>query len=149
MDESTLDWVVAGYIVTNNKLLLVHHRKSDKWLPVGGHPKPNETPDEALRREVREEVGLEIDFLQYPPSRRGNNREFALPFYVNHHPVKQNHSHYCLFYLCKPRSTDLVIARDELKGARWVSREELTSLTPALNQGDIITCVEALNLASG
>ena len=98
MGVDSLDIVVAGYIVNDDKLLLIHHKKLNKWLPVGGHLKPNETPDEGLRREVKEEVGLDIEFLQYPELRRGNNHEFALPFYVNRHHITDTHLHYCLSY---------------------------------------------------
>jgi len=77
----SLDIVVAGYLVKDGKVLLVDHKLLNCWLPVGGHIDKNETPDDALRREVKEELdGLEIEFLQYPEPREGNNREYALPF---------------------------------------------------------------------
>lgn len=58
MVEKSLDleMVVAGYIVNKDKLLLIHHKKLKKWLPVGGHIDENETPCKALRREVKEEM---------------------------------------------------------------------------------------------
>ena len=57
------DLVVAGYIYHNDKVLLVHHKKLDLWLPVGGHIDANETPDDALHREVKEETGMDIEIL--------------------------------------------------------------------------------------
>ena len=57
------DLVVSGYIFHNDKVLLIHHAKLDKWLPVGGHIDENETPDQALRREVKEETNLDIEIL--------------------------------------------------------------------------------------
>ena len=54
---------VAAYIIHNNKVLLIHHQKLDLWLPVGGHIDQNETPDDALLREIREEVNLEVEIL--------------------------------------------------------------------------------------
>ena len=141
-----LDIVVAGYIMNKGKLLLIHHRKLDKWLPVGGHIGENETPDEALRREVKEEVGLDIEFLQYPKSRRGNNREFALPFYVNRHHITDTHLHYCLFYLCESKSGEIKLSDRELKNYKWLTENDLTSLNPPINKGDLVTCLEAIKL---
>ena len=52
------------YIEENNKYLMLHRVKKDqdqsrgKWLGVGGKFEENESPDECLLREVREETGL-------------------------------------------------------------------------------------------
>ncbi len=147
MAKETLDIVVGGYIVNNGRLLLIHHKKLNKWLPVGGHIDANETPDDALRREIREETGLEIDFVHYPLPRRGNKNDHALPFYVNKHHITDIHFHYCLFYLCKPKTTNIDIAKKEILSYGWFSQNELKSLNPPLDEGNIITCLEALKLA--
>ena len=55
-----IDFTVGVYIVHDSKVLLVHHKKFDKWLSVGGHIELHEDPEEALFREVKEETGLEI-----------------------------------------------------------------------------------------
>ena len=147
MVEQDSHTVVAGYIVNEAELLLIHHRKLDKWLPVGGHIEDNETPCEALRREVREEVGIEIEFLHYPTPRRGNDRDYPTSFYVNKHRITESHSHYCLFFLCKPKSMDLQIDESEVKGYSWVTQDTLKFLNPPLNTGDLTTCLEAITLA--
>ena len=54
------DFVATGFIVRENKTLLVMHKKMGLWLPVGGHLEQHETPEEALHREAMEETGLEI-----------------------------------------------------------------------------------------
>jgi len=149
VNKRELDWVVAGYIVQDQRLLLIHHRKLDKWLPPGGHPEENETPDEALRREIREEAGLEVEFVHYPKPRRGNNRQYATPFYQNVHHITSNHLHYCLFYLLRPRSKTLKLRKSELKDAKWVSADDLSHLNPPLNDGDLATCLEAIELSRG
>ena len=60
------DIVVSGYIVYEDKVLLIHHRKLDLWLPVGGHIDPDEVPDDAMIREAKEEVGLDITLIGVP-----------------------------------------------------------------------------------
>lgn len=57
---------VLCYIEDNNKYLMLHRTKKNqdlnegKWLGIGGHIEVNETPDEALIREVLEETGLTL-----------------------------------------------------------------------------------------
>src|SRR5690606_28871668 len=64
-------------IVHDDKTLLLRSRETDKWMQPGGGIDKGETIEEALWRELREEVGLEIeigrfahfqpDFFYYDP----------------------------------------------------------------------------------
>lgn len=121
-----IDLTVAGYIFNGDKLLLIHHKKLDKWLPVGGHIDPNETPDKALRREIKEEVNLEVDVIGKSSIPFVGNvvANLALPFHTNVHSVG-NHDHYCLFYLCNVKDASQLRENDEVTGARWFSMQEL------------------------
>ncbi len=49
-------------IVDNGKLLLMHRNKhgSEYFTLVGGRLQEDETPEQAVKREVKEETGLEI-----------------------------------------------------------------------------------------
>jgi 8-oxo-dGTP diphosphatase len=51
---------VAAIIIRDNRILLVEHRKRGQhyWVLPGGRLEGNETLDAALRRELREELGL-------------------------------------------------------------------------------------------
>ncbi len=124
MKEKT-DPVIGAFVIHNGKLLLVHHSKLDKWLPPGGHMEPNETPDEAVKREVKEETGLDVKFMmkEEVPKDRNIIEQLALPFYANVHNVG-DHNHSCLFYLCRPNH-DRVKISNESKSYRWVTSREL------------------------
>ncbi len=142
---STLDLVVAGYIVRDRKVLLIDHKKLNNWLPVGGHIEDNETPDDALKREAREELnGVEIIFLQYPKPRRGNVRNCALPFYTNVHHIGDTHLHYCLFYLCTTNSAEVNPNLNEINGCKWFSPDELNA--ERVPESVKLTALEALEL---
>ena len=120
------DLVVAGYIYYNDKVLLVHHKKLDLWLPVGGHIESNETPDEALHREVKEEVGMDIEILNKSDLPAGGivKKSLAIPFNVNVHSAA-DHEHCCFFYVCKAINPESLKTNDEIKNFGWFSREDL------------------------
>ena len=79
------DLVVAGYILKEDKVLLIHHKKLDVWLPVGGHIDENETPDQALVREIKEEIGIDVEILNKLdlPKEGTVKYNLAAPFHVN------------------------------------------------------------------
>ncbi len=55
---------VFALIFDERRLLLGHRRDIDWWNLPGGGMEASETVDEALRREVREETGLEVEVEQ-------------------------------------------------------------------------------------
>jgi 8-oxo-dGTP diphosphatase len=122
-----IDLVVAGYVFNEDKVLLIHHAKSGLWLPLGGHIDPNETPDSALIREIKEEIGLEVELLnQNPIPLKGNiEKNLAVPFYCNVHPVGDHH-HSCFFYICKALNPeDLKLEEGKILDYKWLTKEEL------------------------
>lgn len=121
------DLVVAGYIIHENKVLLIHHRKLDIWIPPGGHIEKDETPDDAVRREFKEELNLDVEILNSNdiPEEGNITEQLAVPFHVNVHNVG-DHEHCCFFYLCIPRNpNEIKVNRRELNDFKWFSPEEL------------------------
>lgn len=59
------------YIEKDGCYLMLHRVKKendvnrDKWIGVGGHFEPNESPEECLLREVKEETGLTLTAWQF------------------------------------------------------------------------------------
>ncbi len=120
------DLVVAGYIFSGDKVLLIYNRKLNKWLPVGGHIELNETPDSALIREIKEETNLDIDFFNKSSTGLiGNVKEdLAVPFCVNVHSVG-DHDHCALFYICNAVNKENLKINNEIKDFMWLNSEEL------------------------
>jgi 8-oxo-dGTP pyrophosphatase MutT (NUDIX family) len=51
------------------RIVLLHHRRFDKWMIPGGHVENWENPFEAAQREVREETGLVPQFVTFAAGR--------------------------------------------------------------------------------
>lgn len=64
-----MDRTTIIYLEKDNKYLMLHRNKKekdlnkDKWIGVGGHIEENETIEQCIIREVKEETGL--DLLDY------------------------------------------------------------------------------------
>ena len=124
--DNKIDLVVGGYLIHNDKVLLIHHKKLNLWLPVGGHIDLNETPDQALKREFKEETNLDIEIIgNFSIPLVGNTKEnLALPFHTNVHNVG-DHDHCCFYYLCETTDPSQLITNNELKGAEWFTKDDL------------------------
>lgn len=59
------------YITRGNEYLMLHRIKKkndvnhDKWIGIGGKFEPDESPDECLLREAKEETGLTLTSWRY------------------------------------------------------------------------------------
>src|SRR3954453_17302602 len=83
---STLIHGAACYVVAGDRVLLVHHRGFDKWVPPGGHVEPWETFAQAAQRECREETGLEVRIVSSSPQIHAtdqNSAEEPTPFFCD------------------------------------------------------------------
>ncbi len=112
---------VYAIIVHENKILLLTSRSTGLLALPGGGIEVGEPMSEALKRELREETGIEVDdgrllhadesFFYYDPS---GNAYHAFRF----------------FYACKPLSFDMAADGDvedgENEKPRWYDIEELT-----------------------
>lgn len=127
------DLVVSGYIIHGGKVLLIHHKGMDVWIPPGGHIEEDETPDHAVIRELKEELGLDVEILNRNDISPSGNivEQLAVPFYVNVHRIKgvkgvEEHNHCCLYYLCVTNDLkNMKPDRSEVKDHAWFTPEEL------------------------
>ena len=64
---NSLELTTLCYIEKDEQYLMLHRVKKDndinegKWIGVGGHMLPGETPDECIVRETLEETGLQLE----------------------------------------------------------------------------------------
>src|SRR3989344_9185217 len=91
-----IDFTADVFIVYNNKVLLRQHDKYKVWLAVGGHIELDEDPTQAALREVKEEVGLDVElWIDHSTPIAADDRIKSLtpPAYMNRHHVPPTHEH--------------------------------------------------------
>ena len=124
-----VDFTVEVFIVFEDKVLLRRHDKYDKWLGVGGHVELDEEPNQAAIREVKEEVGLEVELIDR--SRRlqiedSGYSELIPPRYMNIHDINTTHKHVAMIYFAKSESDEVIEKEGEQsKGYKWMTKADL------------------------
>ena len=113
---------------TGERVLLLHHRKLDRWLQPGGHGDPGETSGEQVAlREAHEETGL-AGLTLHPGAPR--------PLDVDVHDIPARgeepaHEHLDLRYLvAAPEHAALAPALAEMRDLRWFAWDEVDALGP-------------------
>jgi NAD+ diphosphatase len=99
-----------------DRCLLGHNgARSAGWFStLAGFVEPGETPEQAVAREVYEEVGIEVGTLNYAGS-----QPWPFP------------SSLMLGYFAAATSTDIKVDGEEITEARWFSRSELAHAVSA------------------
>lgn len=114
------------YAENDGRWLMMHRTKKEadenagKWIGLGGHMQEDESPEECVRREVREEAGLELEGLRL----RGI-LTFILPDWGNE-----------LTFLYTARAEDRELPDCDEGELRWIRIEEAEKLP--LWEGDRI-----------
>src|SRR3989344_5483224 len=124
-----IDFVVTVYIVHKSKVLLVHHKKLNKWLGVGGHIELHEDPDQALMREIKEETGLRVKICSPKLGMRTPGTKFLYtPKFANIHKIDSKHKHATLIYFAKAKTANIRHNKEEHNHIRWFSKEDLRKI---------------------
>lgn len=63
-DQAHFNYRVAGVAVHNGQILLDRNSRNSYWVLPGGHPEMMEPMAAALRREVHEEIGADIEVIR-------------------------------------------------------------------------------------
>jgi 8-oxo-dGTP pyrophosphatase MutT (NUDIX family) len=115
--------------VHDGKVLLVHNKKLGLWLAPGGHLEQNELPHEAVKREVREETGLEITLFPID-AEIPIDTSMVLP--QPHHLIVfkmwKGHEVINFSYFATARTDAVRQNPRELHEYKWAARHELDSM---------------------
>jgi len=116
-------FTASGFVLSpdGNALLLVHHRRLQRWLQPGGHIDPADAgPMLAAAREVREETAVTL--AEPLPTDLFDIDVHAIPAARG----EPKHAHFDLRFLFQAR-TDAFEADDEVMAAAWVPINEIAS----------------------
>jgi 8-oxo-dGTP pyrophosphatase MutT (NUDIX family) len=106
-------------------VLLVRHRKLQRWLQPGGHAEPGErSGEEVALREAREETGL-VGLELHPMAPR------PLDLDIHRFPARgtePEHDHLDLRYLVVAAATQIVRHEGETDDVRWFGWDEVGGL---------------------
>lgn len=132
----------AFVIDSQNRTLLLWHKRLQRWMPPGGHIDPNETPEDTAKRECKEETGLDVEILgdqqldlfeTCPNEGRMLKKPFAM--LLENIPASEErgepaHLHMDFLYLAKPIDENQAIQHAEAEAAdmRWFTAKEVADL---------------------
>lgn len=109
------------------QVLLVDHIKAGKWLPTGGHVEPGESAVETVRREAREELGIQARF----PTWIGE-RPLLVTVTETVGALHERHTDVSLWFVLEgDRNQRLNPDVGEFREVRWWTLEEVLGRDPA------------------
>lgn len=128
-----LDLCIEAFIVNGDAVLLRLHEKYDIWTGPGGHIDPGEDFNEAVLREVWEEVGLKVTLLGprgWEKTDTQTNLDLVPSHFVNRHKINDIHDHSALIFIARSETREVNPQTEADKGieCRWVTEEELDEL---------------------
>jgi len=140
----------AFVIDSQNRVLLLWHKRLKRWMPPGGHVDPNEIPEETARRECKEETALDVEiigdgstgltagdqenmFTENPHEGRMLKKPFALLLEnIPDCPERNEKAHQHMDFVYRARPTDetqaLALLEDEGTELRWFTADEIRAL---------------------
>jgi 8-oxo-dGTP diphosphatase len=127
IDDCLYRLSVKAIVVDDKKLLMVQERDDEWWGLPGGGIDYGENNDQALRRELHEELGVDPQQIQYD----SRIRFMSVGTVVDGVPRAN------LFYRVQLSAEQIVPTKDVLE-ARWVTAAEISELHLSPSIGSIL-----------
>jgi len=144
MDRAMIrHFTATAFIVDSKKrTLLLWHKHLNRWMPPGGHVDENETPEEAAKRECKEETNLDVEIIGEHQSDlfRGNPSEGRmlikpLAMLLEEIPPRPernepSHQHMDFLFIAKPINESQIakLNGEEGREMRWFTKKDIVAL---------------------
>ena len=102
-------------ILKNKKVLLVYEKNRNFWGFPKGHMENGETEIETALREVKEEVGLDVEIYK--------ERRYTLNYIIRDEIDKTT-----VLYIAKAKNDEIIMQENEIENIRWCSFEEALNI---------------------
>lgn len=137
---------VRALVVSDDGAFLLvrpHGYREGEWTLAGGGVEDGETAQQAMRREIAEELGVELEEeLERLPV--GNRF-----IYSAEHKARKELDHdgqdAAMFVVRFPRDAQLALQSEEIADARWFTADEALAAFPVVKQRKVFeACLQAL-----
>lgn len=136
-------FTATAFIVdSQNRTLLLWHKRLERWMPPGGHVDDNETPEETAQRECKEETNLDVeivggaqeDLFTGNPA-EGRILKKPIMMLLENIPASEErgepaHQHMDFLFLARPidEAQELVMQEEEARELKWFTCAEIEAL---------------------
>ncbi len=114
-----LNCVAAAILNDTGKVLLQKRSDRNTWGFPSGVMELGESFSESLKREVKEETGLNVDIIRLLG---------VYSDYFDEYPNGDKAQPIVIFFLCKAKSGNLTVDNDETLELKFFSKEEMPTL---------------------
>lgn len=102
-------------IIKDKKVLLVYEKNRNFWGFPKGHMEDGETEIETALREVKEEVGLDVEI--------DKKRRYTLNYVIGNEIDKTT-----VLYIAKAKNEKTIMQESEIENTKWCSFEEALNM---------------------
>lgn len=111
-------------IIKNNKVLLIYEKTSKYWGFPKGHMEGEENELETAKREVKEEVGLDVEINQ--------DKRYELHYITDNKIDKTT-----VLYIATPKNKKITMQESEVEKVEWCNFEKALDMLTFDNLKDV------------
>ncbi len=132
----------AFVVDSKSRVLLLWHKRLERWMPPGGHVEQDEAPEDTARRECKEETGLDVEIVgSSQPNlfdkcpEEGHMLKKPIAMLLENIPAssergEEAHQHMDFLFLARLIHEDqtMILAEEEGRELRWFTHSEIVAM---------------------